>query len=192
MVESGDTDVTRILQRASCGDDSAVRKLMPLVYDELRALAESYLQRERPDHTLQATALVHEAYMRLIRQEEVEWQNRAHFFGVAAQAIRRILVDHARGHLRAKRGGQRHRVKLEEDVALARHGDLDLLALDEALEKLAEFNTRAARVVELRFFGGLSREETADYLGISLRTVGDDWRLARAWLRRELGEGTES
>ncbi|UCE58994.1 MAG: sigma-70 family RNA polymerase sigma factor [Phycisphaerales bacterium] len=188
MGKQGRTDVTTILKRASCGDDSAVRHLMPLVYNELRALAESYLKQERPDHTLQATALVHEAYMKLIKQEDVEWQNRAHFFGVAAQAIRRILVDHARHHQRAKRGGGRQRVQLDEDVALLDQSDLDLLALDEAMEKLAEFHERASRVVELRFFGGLSREEAAEFLGISLRTVSDDWRMARAWLRRELAE----
>jgi len=190
MGESNSVDLTKVLQKASCGDDSAVKRLMPLVYNELRALAESYLQQERPDHTLQATALVHEAYVRLIKQEDVEWQNRAHFFGVAAQAIRRILVDHARGHKRAKRGGGRQRVHLDEDVALSGAPDVDLLGLDEAMERLAAFHERAARVVELRFFGGLSREEVAEFLGVSLRTVGDDWRLARAWLRRELEEGT--
>jgi len=158
---SKDIDVTRILKKASCGDDSAVRQLMPLVYDELRALAESYLRQERPDHTLQATALVHEAYVRLIKQEDVEWQNRAHFFGVAAQAIRRILVDHARGHQRVKRGGGRQRVQLDEEIALPERRDLDLLTLDEAMEKLADFHERAARIVELRFFGGLSRQEVA-------------------------------
>jgi len=184
-------DVTTILKLASDGDDSAVRRLLPLVYDELRALAESYLKQERPDHTLQATALVHEAYMRLIKQEDVEWQNRAHFFGVAAQAIRRILVDHARHHQRVKRGGQRQRVQLEDGVALLDESGLDLLALDEAMNKLAEFNERAARVVELRFFGGLSRQEVGEFLSISLRTVADDWRLARAWLRRELSEGSQ-
>ena len=187
MDDSGETDVTGILERASRGEDSAVRMLMPLVYDELRALAESYLRLERPDHTLQATALVHEAYVRLIKQEGVEWRNRAHFFGVAAQAIRRILVDHARGRHRAKRGGGRQRVRLDEDVALLKDCDVDLIALDEALCNLAGFHARAARVVELRFFGGLGREEVGEFLGVSLRTVGDDWRLARAWLRRELG-----
>ena len=190
MGDSGAVDITRILKRASCGDDSAVKRLMPMVYAELRALAESYLRQERPDHTLQATALVHEAYVRLIKQEDVEWQSRAHFFAVAAQAIRRILVDHARGHQRAKRGGDRQRVRLDEDMAVAQQGDLDLLALNEAMEKLSDFHERAARVVELRFFGGLSRQEVAQFLGVSLRTVGDDWRLARAWLRRELEEET--
>ncbi len=191
MSDSGDADVTKILERASCGDDSAVKRLMPLVYAELRGLAGSYLQQERPDHTLQATALVHEAYVRLIKQEDVEWQNRAHFFGVAAQAIRRILVDHARGHKRAKRGGNRQRLHLDEDIALSDASDLDLIGLDEAMEKLADFHKRAAHVVELRFFGGLDRQEVAEFLGISLRTVADDWRLARAWLRRELEEGTQ-
>ena len=190
MGESAGVDVTRILREASRGSGSAVRQLVPLVYDELRALAESYLQRERPDHTLQATALVHEAYVRLIKQERVEWQSRAHFFGVAAQAIRRILVDHARGHQRAKRGGERHRVRIDDNVAAA-ESELDLLVLDDALEQLAEFNERAARVVELRFFSGLNRQEVAEFLGVSLRTVGDDWRLARAWLRRKLQEDAE-
>ncbi len=192
MGDSPEVDITGILRKASRGDDSAVRRLMPLVYNELRALAESYLQRERPDHTLQATALVHEAYVRLIKQDNVEWQNRAHFFGVAAQAIRRILVDHARHHQREKRGGNRQRVRLDEHIALPRQPDLDLLALDEAMDKLADFHERAARIVELRFFGGLNREEVAEFLGVSLRTVGDDWRLARAWLRRELEKDAPS
>jgi len=189
--DSANVDVTGILKRASCGSDSAVRSLMPLVYQELRALAATYLQQERVDHTLQATALVHEAYMRLVKQDGVDWQNRAHFFGMAAQMIRRILVDHARYHNRSKRGGDRQRVRIEEDLALLPGCDLDLLALDEAMVKLADFHDRAARVVELRFFGGLNREEVAEVLGISLRTVGDDWRLARAWLRRELGDQTQ-
>ena len=187
-----DQNLTRILERASRGDDSAIRRLMPLVYGELRALAESYLRQERPDHTLQATALVHEAYVRLIKQEDVDWQNRAHFFGLAAQAIRRILVDHARHHNRAKRGGGLQRVRLEENVALPSQEEVDLIALDDALGRLKDFNERAARVVELRFFGGLSRKEVAEFLGLSLRTIGDDWRLARAWLRRELAEEPQS
>lgn len=185
-----DIDVTKILKEACEGDDSAVKRLMPLVYDELRALAASYLRHERPDHTLQATALVHEAYVRLIKQEDVEWHNRAHFFGVAAQAIRRILVDHAKGRSRAKRGGGHHRLRLDEGVALFDAPNQDLLALDRALKKLAAVHGRAARVVELRFFGGLNREEVAEFLRISLRTVADDWRLARAWLRRELQKGS--
>jgi RNA polymerase sigma factor (TIGR02999 family) len=163
---------------------------MPLVYDELRALAESYLQRERPNHTLQATALVHEAYMRLIKQEDVDWRNRAHFFAVAAQAIRRILVDHARGHQSAKRGGDRKRVHLDQGLALP-EPDLDLLALDEALEELARLHERQSRIVELRFFGGLSLKEVAEYLGLSSRTVDSDWHMARAWLRGKLRKGSE-
>jgi len=163
---------------------------MPLVYEELRALAESYLKRERPGHTLQATALVHEAYMRLVKQEDVDWQNRAHFFAVAAQAIRRILVDHARGHQSAKRGGDRKRVQLEQDLALS-EPDFDLLALDEALQELAGLNERQARIVELRFFGGLSLKEVAEYLGFSSRTIDGDWHMARAWLRGKLREGSQ-
>jgi RNA polymerase sigma-70 factor (ECF subfamily) len=184
------TDVTQILKKASRGDASAVDRLMPLVYEELRALAESYLQRERPDHTLQATALVHEAYLRLIKQEDVDWRNRAHFFAVAAQAIRRILVDHARGHQSAKRGGDRKRVCLDHDLALP-EPDLDLLALDEALEELARLHERQARIVELHFFGGLSLKEVAEYLGLSSRTIDGDWCMARAWLRSKLREGSQ-
>ena len=179
-------DLTGILQRASKGDDSAVNRLIPLVYDELRALAESYLRRERPDHTLQATALVHEAYVRLIRQQDVEWKGRAHFFAVAAQAIRRILVDHARTHRRIKRGGGRERVALDPDVAMLPRPDVDLLALDDALETLGGMHERQARIVELRFFGGLDLREIAEYLDVSPRTVDGDWSMARAWLRREL------
>jgi RNA polymerase sigma factor (TIGR02999 family) len=183
--------LTTILKRASAGDESAVNRLMPLVYDELRALAESYLRRERSDHTLQATALVHEAYVRLIDQRDVEWRNRAHFFAVAAQAIRRILVDHARTHKRAKRGGGYQRVQLDADVAALPETDIDLLALDEALGRLADLHARQAQIVELRFFGGLSLKEVAEYIGVSPRTVDGDWSMARAWLRRELGSGTQ-
>ena len=179
-------DVTQILRKASDGDGSAVNRLMPLVYDELRALAESYLQQERPGHTLGATALVHEAYVRLIRQNEVEWQNRAHFFAVAAQAIRRILVDYARARETAKRGGERQRVLLDEAVAMPEGRDLDLLALDEALKKLAVLSPRQAQIVELRFFGSLSLREVAAFLKVSPRTVDGDWSMARAWLHREL------
>lgn len=180
------TDITRILQQAGDGDESAVNRLLPLVYDELRALAESYLRQERRGHTLQATALVNEAYLRLVKQDEVEWKNRAHFFAVAAQAIRRILVDHARGVQRAKRGGDRERVRLDDDIAVVAERDLDLVALDELLEKLAALHERQAQIVELRFFGGLSNEEVASYLGVSPRTVEGDWSMARAWLRRAL------
>lgn len=180
------SDVTRMLKQASAGDESAINRLLPMVYDELRALAESYLQRENPGHTLQATALVHEAYLRLVKQEDVEWQNRAHFFALAAQAIRRILVDHARGRGRAKRGGDRERVTLDGDVALTSDRDVDLIELDAALEKLARLHERQARIVELRFFGGLTLREAAEVLGVSPRTIDGDWSMARAWLRREL------
>ena len=183
-------NITHILKKATDGDDSAVRRLMPLVYDELRALAESYLRQERSGHTLQATAIVHEAYVRLIKQDDIKWQNRAHFFAVAAQAIRRILVDHARARQRAKRGGGLERVRLDEDVAVLEERDLDLVALDESLEKLAGLHERQARIVELRFFGGLTLKEVAEFLGVSPRTVDGDWSMARAWLRRELREAS--
>ena len=186
MTRPSSSDITQVLRKASQGDDSAVNHLMPLVYDELRALAETYLQRERPGHTLQATALVHDAYMRLVEQDQVEWRGRAHFFAVAAQAIRRILVDHARGHKRLKRGGDRHRVQLDKDAAWTGGHELDLLALNEALEKLAVLHERQAHIVELRFFGGLALKEIAGFLGVSPRTVDGDWSMARAWLRREL------
>jgi RNA polymerase sigma factor (TIGR02999 family) len=191
MDEPNGVDITQILKDAGAGNASAIDRLMPLVYEELRALAESYLQRERSDHTLQATALVHEVYVRLVRQEDVEWKNRAHFFAVAAQAIRRILVDHARGHQRLKRGGDRQRVRLEEDAALSQERDLDLLALDEAMDRLARLSRRQARIVELRFFGGIGLKEIAQVLGVSQRTVDGDWSMARAWLRRELSKGME-
>ena len=185
------TEITKILKRASRGEGSAVNLLMPLVYDELRALAESYLQRERSGHTLQATALVHEAYVRLIDQQGVEWQNRAHFFAVAAQAIRRILVDHARSRLRVKRGGDRERVKLDSKILILPETHLDLLALEDALGKLTKLNERQAQIVELRFYGGMSLKEVATFLDISPRTVDGDWSMARAWLRRELQAGSQ-
>lgn len=191
MDRTSRSDITRILKKAGSGDDSALNRLLPLVYDELRALAESYLQRERPDHTLQATALVHEAYVRLVKQEEVEWQNRAHFFAVAARAIRRILVDHARTHQRVKRGGRHQRVQLDDDILVTEGRGLDLLSLDEAMERLAELHERQSRIVELRFFGGLSAKETSAVLGVSARTVDADWSMARAWLRRELRRGPQ-
>jgi len=184
------TDLTRILKQASEGDDSALNRLMPLVYNELRALAESCLRQERPDHTLQATALVHEAYVRLVKQEEVEWRSRSHFFAVAAQMIRRILVDHARGHQRAKRGGGSQRLRLDDDVPAAER-DVDLVALDEALQDLAALHPRQAQIVELRFFGGLTLREIAEFLDVSSRTVDGDWSMARAWLRKALRSGTE-
>lgn len=162
---------------------------MPLVYSELRRLAGSYLRRERPDHTLQSTALVHEAYLRLIGQREVNWKSRAHFYGIAAQMIRRILVDHARAHRAEKRGSGGIKLALDNADALAVPADLDLLRLDDALNGLAALDERQSRVVELRFFTGLSVEETAEVLQISSATVKREWSSARAWLFREMSRG---
>jgi len=163
---------------------------MPLVYDEFRALAAHHLAGERKNHTLQPTALVHEAYLRLIDQTRVDWQGRTHFFAIGSQAIRRVLIDHARGKARAKRGGGMARVTLDDAIALAPQRDEDLLALDEALEKLEKLDPRQAKVVEMRFFGGMTVEEVAEALGVSKRTVEGEWTMARAWLLRELtGEG---
>lgn len=179
-------DVTQVLEQLAEGDKRAADKLLPLVYDEFRALARHYLAQERANHTLQPTALVHEAYMKLVDQTRVDWQGKSHFFAVAAQAMRRILVDHARSRQRDKRGGGRARVVLDEAVALSPQKDEDVLALDEALEKLSGLDPRQAKVVELRFFGGMNVEEVAQALGVSKRTVEGDWTFARAWLSREL------
>lgn len=157
---------------------------MPMVYGELKRLAGSYLRRERPDHTLQSAALVNEAYMRLVDQSQVRWQNKAHFFGIAAQMMRRILVDHARGHKAAKRGAGAELLELNEAVAQAQKQSIDLLGLDEALDELAKMDAQQSRIVEMRFFGGLSIEETAEALGISPATVKRDFAAARAWLYR--------
>lgn len=161
---------------------------MPLVYNELRRLAGRYMRGERADHTLQPTALVHEAYPRLIGQHEVAWQNRSHFYGVAARLMRNILVDHARARQAHKRGGQEQKVTFDEALEFAGGERTDVLALDEALSRLAQRDPRQARIVELRFFGGLSENEAAEVLGISVRTVKRDWAVARAWLYREIGE----
>ena len=181
--------VTELLLAWSGGDQGAFDKLYPLIYDELRRLAAHYLRRERPGHTLQPTALVHEAYLRLIDQTRTRWQNRAHFFGAAAQMMRRILVDHARQHGAAKRGGGERRVTLAEGAAFAPERGVDLLALEDALNKLERVNPQKSRLVELRFFGGLSTEEAAEVLGVSAATVTREWRAAKAWLHRELSKG---
>lgn len=183
-------DVTRLLIAWSEGDQEALKRLMPLVYDQLHRLAESYMRRERSDHTLQPTALIHEAYLLLVDQSRVEWQSRAHFFGVAARLMRNITLNHARHHRTAKRGGGMLTVALDEapEDRLARVQAVEVLALDEALGRLAELDSQQARIVELRFFGGLTIEEAAVVLGISSATVKREWRLARAWLRRELRE----
>ncbi|MDT5269217.1 MAG: hypothetical protein QOH49_1403 [Acidobacteriota bacterium] len=186
---SSPEEVTQILQEVSGGDREAPARLMPLVYDELRRLADHYLRQERADHTLQPTALVHEAYLRLVDQTRVDWQNRAHFFGVAAQLMRRILVDYARRHQTSKRGGLRQKLTLDEAVDYSQTRDVDLVRLDDALTALAQFDARQSQIVELRFFGGLTIEETAEALGISPATVKVDWNMAKAWLRREIGGG---
>lgn len=182
------SDVTQLLIRWSRGDNSALDQLMPLVYDELRRLARSYLRRERPDHTLQATDLVHEAYLRLIEQDAVTWQNRAHFFGIASQMMRRILVNHALARRAAKRGGFVQRLSLDKAVSFGAQPDVDLLALDEALTDLEKMDARQSHIVELRFFGGLSIEETAEVLKISPATVKREWATAKLWLRRQMAK----
>ena len=174
-----------MLRSLVSGDTTKAEALLEVVYTELRELAGMYLARERSDHTLQPTALVHEAYVRLIDQN-VDWQNRAHFIGIAAQAMRRILVDHARGTERLKRGGGWKRVELDSDIPEHEAGTLDLVALDKALSKLAEYSERQARIVELRFFGGLEIEAVAEVLGVSARTIMREWSFARAWLTEEI------
>ena len=178
--------MTTLLTAATTGDAKATDKLMTVVYAELRRLAAHYLRGERPDHTLQPTALVNEAYLQLIDQKGHRWQNRAHFIGVAAQLMRRILVDHARAHGALKRGGQQAKVPLDEAFVMSAERSDELLAVDEALTRLATHDPQQSKVVELRFFGGLSVEETAEALGISPATVKRDWNVARAWLYREL------
>jgi RNA polymerase sigma factor (TIGR02999 family) len=168
------------------GDREALEALMPLVYDELRRLANHYLRQERSDHTLQSTALVHEAYLRLARGKAPNWQNRAHFFGIAARLMRQILVEHARSHGAAKRGANAPRLELDESFAFAPQTDVDIVALDKALEDLGQLDEQQSRIVELRFFAGLTIEDTSEVLGISPATVKRDWVTARAWLFRAL------
>jgi RNA polymerase sigma-70 factor (ECF subfamily) len=179
-------DVTQLLADVQNGRPDAAHQLMPLVYDELRRLARGQMRRERSDHTLQATALVHEAYFRLVDQPGRTWQNRTHFIRIAAQVMRRMLIDYARARRTAKREGGLQRVPLEEPLLLTEEQSDEILALNEALERLAEFDARQSRVVELRFFGGLTVEETAEALGTSAKTVKRDWSVARAWLHREV------
>lgn len=179
-------EITRLLADWSNGDRQALEKLTPLVYDELRRLAGRYLRHERPGHTLQSTALVHEAYMKLVGQTSVRWQNRAHFFGIAAQMIRRILVDYARARQAERRGSGAEKLSLDEAIALPGSPDLDLIALDDALDGLAKMDPRQSRVVELRFFAGLTLEEAAEVMQMSLATAKRDWVSAKAWLSREI------
>jgi RNA polymerase sigma-70 factor, ECF subfamily len=179
--------ITQMLKQWSEGNQNVLDTLMPLVYEELRRQASRYLRRERPDHTLQTTALIHEAYLKLIDQRRVDWQNRSHFFAIASQAMRRILVDHARERHREKRGGAAENLPIEEAAYVASdEKGVDLVALDEALTRLAEFDERQARVVELRYFSGLSIDETADVLGVSNVTVRRDWNMAKAWLHQQI------
>ena len=184
-------NVTQLLIDWSKGDKAALDALLPVVYEELRHQAARYLRRERAGHTLQTTALIHEAYIKLIDQRNVHWQNRAHFFGIAAQAMRRILVDHARAKNRAKRGGSDIRVSFNEAKLVGQQQDLDIEALDEALTRLSKIDEQQSRIVELRFFSGLTVEETAEVLGISPATVKRDWSMAKAWLHREISTEVE-
>ncbi|MES1260246.1 MAG: sigma-70 family RNA polymerase sigma factor [Acidobacteriota bacterium] len=179
-------EVTALLVDWSNGDQRALEELMPLVYGELRRLAGSHLRRERSDHTLQSTALVHEAFLRLVNQRNVHWRSRAHFYGIAAQMIRRILVDHARARQAGKRGSGAIKLELDEAMAVSPQCELDLVGLDEALERLTALDARQGRIVELRFFAGLSVEETAEVMQVSPATIKREWSSARAWLYREI------
>jgi RNA polymerase sigma factor (TIGR02999 family) len=181
--------ITQLLVRWREGDQRALDELMPLVYDELRRLAAHYMRGERPGHTLQTSALVNEAYLRLAGQEEIQWQSRAHFFAIAAQAMRRILVDHARRRGGQKRGGGAHKVALDEALIISADRAAEVVALDDALTRLAEVDRRKSRVVELRFFGGLSVEDTAEVLNVSPGTVMREWTFTKAWLKREITGG---
>jgi len=178
--------VVDCLTRIGQGDETSANRLFSLVYDELRALAADFMKSERLDHTLQPTALVHEAYLRIIEQQSVDWKGRAHFFAIAAQMIRRVLIDHSRGRNAVKRGGHDARTSLVDTIDMHAGNDLDLLSLNNALERLAELSPRQAKVVELRFFGGLTNEEVAHVLDVSRKTVVQDWAVARAWISREL------
>jgi RNA polymerase sigma factor (TIGR02999 family) len=182
VTQSPPKDVTRLLIRLTEGDRAVLDDLLPLVYGELRRVAAGYLRRENSGHTLQPTALVNEAYIRLVDQTQVRWQNRAHFLGVAAQMMRRILVDHARGRQAEKRGGDYQKLSLDENIDVSGDRSAELVALDEALDRLAELDPQKSRIVELRFFGGLSVEETAEVIGVSAPTVKRQWRMAKAWL----------
>jgi len=186
-MDQSSLDVTLLLKELSNGNRDVLGELIPLVYDELRRLAAYHLRRERSGHTLQATALVHEAYMRLVDQRHVDWKNRSHFLGVAAHLMRRILLMHARKSHAAKRGGAVAKISLDEALVLTPEHSAEVLALDELLTRLATLDPQQARVVELRFFGGLSVEETSDLMSISTATVKRDWAMAKAWLAREMG-----
>jgi RNA polymerase sigma factor (TIGR02999 family) len=187
MMEQSPAAIASLVEGARQGDEQALAALVPLVYDELRRLAASYLRRERPGQTLQATALVHDAYLRLLQDSQLSWQNRAHFFGIAARSMRQILIERARSRQAAKRGGHQVRVTFDPGLIVAGREPLDFEALDDALTRLGALDPDLARVVEVRFFGGLSIEETAEAMGISPATVKRRWTLAKAWLARDLG-----
>ena len=189
MSENSPPEITQLLIGWGEGDERALEKLMPIVYTELRRMAGNFMRRQSPDHTLQATALVNEAYMRLIDSSRVNWQNRTHFFAICAQLMRRILVDFARKKNSLKRGGDRIQITLTERVEKPVEKEEDLVALDEALTRLAEFSPRQAQIVELRYFAGLTDEQIAEAIDVSSRTVRRDWAVARAWLYRELSSG---
>jgi RNA polymerase sigma factor (TIGR02999 family) len=188
MLSVSSHDVTRLLKAWSAGDEAALEKLVPLVYGELHRAARHYMAGERPEHTLQTTALINEAYLRLVDFQHISWQNRAQFFGICAQLMRRILVDFARSRHSRKRGGEAFRLPLDETLIVSSEPRADLLALDDALKALAIVDERKSRVIELRFFGGLSVQETAEVVKVSEETVKRDWRLAKAWLLREFRE----
>lgn len=185
-------EVTQLLLAWGEGDKEALARLVPLVQSELKQIARRYMRRERPDHTLQPTALVNEAYLRLIQGNSMKWQSRAHFFGIAANLMRQILVDNARRHMQLKRGGDALRVSLTAAEALGDQKDAGIIALDDALNSLAEFDSRKSKIIELRFFGGLTEEETAEALNMTLRTTQREWRLARAWLFNQLKSKDDS
>jgi RNA polymerase sigma-70 factor (ECF subfamily) len=187
MESASQGEATLLLAALRSGDPEAAGKLLPLIYHELHRLASAYMRRERPDHTLQPTALIHEAYLKLTGGEPVDWQNRAHFVGAAAQAMRRILIDHARHREAAIHGGGQRKLPLDDALLLSPERASELIALDQALERLGRIAPRQSRVVDLRFFGGLTVEETAEVLGVSPRAVKRDWNVARAWLHAALG-----
>lgn len=187
-METSSDEVTRLLRDWGNGNQQALEKLVPLIYSELRQIAHKCLYRERPGHTLQTTALVHEAYLKLIDQRDARWQNRAHFFAIASQAMRRILIDNARRHTAVKRGGPAENLPLDQAANISLEPDPILLPLDEALTKLAEIDPQQSRIVELRFFGGLTIEETAEVMSLSIDTIKREWAMARAWLRQRMSD----
>jgi RNA polymerase sigma-70 factor, ECF subfamily len=191
-VSDSDLNMSELLAQAASGDSSAAALLMQSMYDDFRRVAAAQLRREPPGHTLQPTALVHEAFLRLIDQRNVTWQGRTHFIAVGAQAMRRILVDHARGARRIKRGGERRRIQLDESLTVSPKDNEDIIAIDDALNDLAALDPRQAKIVELRFFGGMTNEEVANVLGISRATVDRQWRAIKAWLRSQLQGDDES